>query len=237
MQNFQSPSARWERIITDYTARYLTHENDKLPALSGIAKKIQSHSSDQYLSGLWKNDILQQLCWKISTIILKPIDFQKPKDYRAPSWSWASIDGNIDFSPVRPPFKAAFVECTVHPLFANDLFGRVKSGTLVLEGPLKQSEVRWKGSNSFPKLVELDGSFVGNLWPDNEDRKARHEVRAEWRGMRPWCLQMTSEASIVLLPVRGHGSYTFRRVGFMCAPVKGWFEDAPRRTVSIIWSH
>jgi hypothetical protein len=40
--------ALWQSIIMDYTSRYLTHEIDKLPALSGIAKTIQSQTSDQY---------------------------------------------------------------------------------------------------------------------------------------------------------------------------------------------
>jgi hypothetical protein len=71
---FKTPSALWERIIRDYAARYLTYENDKLPALSGIAKMIQSRTGDQYLSGLWRNDILRQLCWRIGSCLLKQVD-------------------------------------------------------------------------------------------------------------------------------------------------------------------
>ena len=152
-QGLKNPSAYWERIIRDYTARSVTHENDKLPALSGIAKMIQSRTGDQYLSGLWRNDILQQLCWRTNYTNLKFINFQKPKDYRAPSWSWASIDGNISFRSDIRLFEAAFVDCTVQPLFANDPFGQVKSGTLVLEGRLKQSEVRRKFSHSYSQVI------------------------------------------------------------------------------------
>ena len=234
-QGLKNPSAYWERIIRDYTARSVTHENDKLPALSGIAKMIQSRTGDQYLSGLWRNDILQQLCWRTNYTNLKFIDFQKPKDYRAPSWSWASIDGNISFSSDIRLFDAAFVDCTVQPLFANDPLGQVKSGTLVLEGRLKQAEVRRKFSHSlFPHLVGLDGSFVGDVWLDNEHRRPRDYSSTEWRGMKPWCLQITFEAALVLLPVREHGSDKFRRVGILFEDVEGWFEGTPRRTVSII---
>jgi hypothetical protein len=233
-QEFKTPSARWERIIMDYTARYLTNETDKLPALSGIAKTIQSRTGDQYLSGLWKNDILQQLCWSTSFHLLKRIDFQKPKNYRAPSWSWAFIDASIHFSSDGPPFKAAFVDSTVQPLFANDPFGRVKSGTLVLEGQLKQFEVRWESGKRIPQLFGPEGSFVGYIWPNTVDWNAPEEIRAEWRGMKPWCLQMSADISILLLPVKEHRSDKFQRVGIVNVEKGDWFRSAPRRTVSVI---
>jgi hypothetical protein len=235
-QGLKSPSARWERIILDYTARYVTHENDKLPALSGIAKVIQSRTGDQYLSGLWRNDILRQLCWHTDTYLLKRIDFQKPKGYRAPSWSWASIDGNISFhsEPEVARFHAAFVDCTVQPLFANDPLGRVKNGTLVLEGRLKQFEARWESEKGFPRFYGPEGSHVGPIWPNTVGRNVPEEIRAEWREMKPWCLQMSARHSLVLLPVKDDGSGHFQRVGIAIIEKSGWFEDAPRRIVPII---
>jgi hypothetical protein len=236
-QRFKNSSALWERIITDYTARYLTHENDKLPALSGIAKMIQSRTGDQYLSGLWRNDILRQLCWSSTSItVLEHIDPQKPKDYRAPSWSWASLDGNITFSSGTPPFKAAFVDCTVQPLFTNDPFGQVRKGTLVLEGRLKQFEVRWQiGKESeIPALFEPEGSYVGIIWPDTGGWNAPEEIRAEWRAMKPWCLQMTAGIFLLLLHVKENGSDNLQRVGIAHAERGDWFQGTSRRTVSII---
>jgi hypothetical protein len=234
-QGLKNPSARWETIILDYTARYITHENDKLPALSGIAKMIQSRTGDQYLSGLWRNNILRQLCWRTGPFFLKYIDFEKPKDYRAPSWSWASIDGNISFPSDIAKFKAAFVDCTVQPLFANDPFGQVKSGTLVLEGRLKQFEVRWE-IGRIPALFEPEErSCVGYIFLDTLlFWNAPEEIRAEWREMKPWCLQMTAGISLLLLHVKEHGSDSFQRVGIAHGEREDWFQGTPRRIVSII---
>jgi len=235
-QGLKNPSVHWETIIMDYTARYITHENDKLPALSGIAKVIQSRTGDQYLSGLWRNDILRQLCWSSTNNIkaLEHIDPQKPKDYRAPSWSWASLDGNITFASGTPPFLAAFVDCTVQPLFANDPFGRVKKGTLVLEGRLKQFEVRWKGGKGIPNLFEPEGNYVGYIRPDTVGWNAPEEIRAEWREMKPWCLQMSARISLLLLPVEEDGGDNFQRVGIAIREKGHWFQDTRSRTVSII---
>lgn len=43
----------WEGLISDYTYRELTKSSDRLPALSGIAKWLQSHLGNPgYLAGL-----------------------------------------------------------------------------------------------------------------------------------------------------------------------------------------
>jgi hypothetical protein len=183
---------------------------------------------------LWRSDILRQLRWKTGAQILKHIDFQKPKEYRAPSWSWASIDGKIDFLSSRPSSIAAFVDCTVQLWSENDPFGRVKGGTLVLEGRLKESEVRWQGADSIPQLFGSDESFVGDIWLDIDERNATEEIRVEWRELKPWCLQMSADISMLLLPVTEPGSDKFQRVGIVFVGNKDWFQGTPRRTVSII---
>jgi hypothetical protein len=43
-------------------------------------------TDDQYLAGVWKADLFYQLCWCCA----RP--GRRPVKYRAPSWSWASID-------------------------------------------------------------------------------------------------------------------------------------------------
>ena len=43
-------------------------------------------TDDQYLAGIWKADLSYQLCWYC------PRPGRRPMKYRAPSWSWASMD-------------------------------------------------------------------------------------------------------------------------------------------------
>jgi hypothetical protein len=54
----------WLAHITDFSQRNLTNEQDKLPALSGIAKLIAQKTGDKYYSGLWKNHLLEDLYWR-----------------------------------------------------------------------------------------------------------------------------------------------------------------------------
>jgi hypothetical protein len=82
----------WTDIVSSYSLRSLTRESDKLIALSGIAKQFAERFNGQYLAGLWKENIVEQLAWFVSTW-----DVTRPKTYRAPSWSWASVNGRIHF--------------------------------------------------------------------------------------------------------------------------------------------
>lgn len=99
--------ATWQRLIEGYSARLLTMEDDKLPAIAGLAKSIAERTGDSYFAGLWKSFLPNQLLWKVD--VSEPIHMcndQKhdkllpppwkakvviPSTYRAPSWSWAAI--------------------------------------------------------------------------------------------------------------------------------------------------
>ncbi|KAI0120549.1 hypothetical protein F4776DRAFT_242802 [Hypoxylon sp. NC0597] len=74
MKNMPSYQAQllWCEIIAFYSNTNLTESSDKLVAVSGIAKYC--------------------LCWYSPTKALRRLP-----DYRAPSWSWASVEGEVLF--------------------------------------------------------------------------------------------------------------------------------------------
>jgi hypothetical protein len=69
----------------------LSFNTDKLPAISGIASVFMNLLKDRYVDGLWENDIYQGLLWHATGAITEA------SSYRAPSWSWASVDGSVSF--------------------------------------------------------------------------------------------------------------------------------------------
>lgn len=81
----------WHECIAAFTSCKLTFCKDKLPALSGIASRSKSHSDDIYLAGLWKDRLIRDLCWQQNDDSKRTL----PTVYRAPTWSWASIDAQI----------------------------------------------------------------------------------------------------------------------------------------------
>ncbi|KAF8857250.1 hypothetical protein BDZ45DRAFT_564472, partial [Acephala macrosclerotiorum] len=89
--DFSDTMILWAGIVSLYSECQLTMEKDKLVALSGVAKTIRKrHLDGQYLAGSWSDDLGSQLWWS-TTVRTRT----RPQAYRAPSWSWASIDGIV----------------------------------------------------------------------------------------------------------------------------------------------
>ena len=91
----------WEQCIEQYTQRSLTFPNDRLVAISGYVKlkhrenqlRRGTSTLNRYIAGLWEVDLVDHMLW-ISKIKPPP---PRPTFYRAPTWSWASIDGPIEY--------------------------------------------------------------------------------------------------------------------------------------------
>ena len=46
-----------------YSKRNITYESDRLPAISGLARYMQSTGAGEYLAGMWKEDFWESLLW------------------------------------------------------------------------------------------------------------------------------------------------------------------------------
>ncbi|KAE9380824.1 HET-domain-containing protein, partial [Stipitochalara longipes BDJ] len=90
----------WYRMTRVYSEKMLTVPSDKLPALAGIAQAFEPRN-DIYIAGTWMNDWLGGLLWEpiASRSLEQPRNLDCP---RAPSWSWASLDGVIAFPFTSP---------------------------------------------------------------------------------------------------------------------------------------
>jgi hypothetical protein len=133
----------WVRLVEEYTSSNLTHDSDKLPALAGLVRKIPANSGDTYLAGLWRGSILDTLnlrvaAWepdhmcddpKHDTQVPPPrkSKVQFPTCYCAPSWSWASVNTQIQFPYEVLDSKAKLIDYQVLPA-DNYPFGRLQSG-------------------------------------------------------------------------------------------------------------
>ncbi|KAI8625922.1 HET-domain-containing protein [Xylariaceae sp. FL1651] len=130
----------WDRAVKAYSACSLTFPGDKLVALSGLATEMHRKQKlaglhDAYLAGLWKSSMPDSLMWNAS----RPGD--RPAQYRAPSWSWASIDGVIIISAgLRDGCLVVLVSAEMQYPTENS-FGEIIRGALVLKGPVCAAKV------------------------------------------------------------------------------------------------
>ncbi|KAI0837418.1 HET-domain-containing protein [Hypoxylon sp. FL0890] len=111
------------QLLANWSA---TMSLDKLVAVSGLAKDVRKGLQSirpgryQYLAGLWEDVLLETLVC-----------------YRAPSWSWASLDGHII---IQDTFLEETTELSSLLSADMDFFGEddtreVKGGRLTLYGP------------------------------------------------------------------------------------------------------
>lgn len=102
----------WARVVKMYSRMNLTVPKDKLIALSGIAQLMSTNvigskeEPAQYVAGLWRKYLESQLLWRVEPIFRRHNQtFQnpgrRPQDFRAPSFSWASVDAQkgVDDQP------------------------------------------------------------------------------------------------------------------------------------------
>lgn len=89
---------RWYKMLESYTRRELTNPADKLTALAGIAQVIHQTLQCKYLFGLWEDDLIRGIMWTPNILhYSKGWDeaLRRPLTDRAPSWSWASVEGHV----------------------------------------------------------------------------------------------------------------------------------------------
>lgn len=84
----------WRGVVQAYSKGRLTFSQDKLSAIAGIAMDLWRSLRDRYLAGHWEGDMIHSLLW----MVYQSEDYiGLPSEYRAPTWSWASIDAEINY--------------------------------------------------------------------------------------------------------------------------------------------
>jgi hypothetical protein len=100
----------------------------------------------------------------------------KPKNYRAPSWSWASLDRRIDW-PLWQVFSSCgrcYIYCTVLDVQTTpvglDPYGGVKDGFLNVREVFEKMTVVWVGGDKsqHPWRFYRQGKEIGNVNLDVE---------------------------------------------------------------------
>jgi hypothetical protein len=78
----------WQLMLTTYSRLDITEPSDRLPALSGLAKKMQAAGAGNYLAGLWENNLLRDLLWSVNPYAGPT---RRADPWQSPSWSWAGL--------------------------------------------------------------------------------------------------------------------------------------------------
>jgi hypothetical protein len=98
IQNTANRIKRWHQCTDEFSWRQLTNPLDKLPAVANLAVAVNDGTLGEYLAGIWSTHFFAGISWSRQYALLS-----RPPAYRAPSWSWASLDGKISSSVLHKP--------------------------------------------------------------------------------------------------------------------------------------
>ncbi|KAH7394113.1 heterokaryon incompatibility protein-domain-containing protein [Phaeosphaeria sp. MPI-PUGE-AT-0046c] len=130
----------WFHFIEQYSACGFTNAQDRLIALSSVAQAAQPMlGGHDYYAGLWSHELVRGLMWHCSS---PSTNLRLHTNSLAPTWSWASVEGKIEFVALgMETFSEELVEVVnveTACIDAENPFGNLASGRLMLRGrPLK----------------------------------------------------------------------------------------------------
>jgi hypothetical protein len=169
----------WYLAVSTYSKRHLAFPSEKLPAMAGIASRIQAITHDTCLAGHWHRELERSLFWTCLTGYTS----SRVKPYRAPSWSWASIDGpllwdfaDLSFGKDKPaPIDILEVSTEVE---GQNAFGTVCAANLVLSAYIIRA--RWNadlgGWSMTGTFEEYEDKNYGGLGIFSADESSAHLV-------------------------------------------------------------
>lgn len=230
-------SFSWRAVVESYTTCTLTKEQDKLIAIQGLANIYKSLRDDDYLAGLWRKQLPSGLMWTTRNgLQANGEPTYRPEKYRAPSWSWASVEGTIEIFPEVYPEEERWVElCQVleaktTPL-GEDTTGQISDGYIKLRGRLLSTEILSFHTSAKSKIVQITRSREGD--PSKSWINCQIDDIAQWSPRYNVLLpilqcdhrspQSCMLKGLVLIPVEGHTD-TYERVGT-------WNDNATREGV------
>lgn len=142
-------SRRWHSMVEEYCTLQLSFQTDKLVAIAGLARDMEKaikrssalsfFDEDLYLAGLWKDTFIQDSLWSIPCHNEPQL---RSTEWRAPSWSWASVDGPVEYIKQRAGEAFAAATELIHgcsTLVEHDDESGGSSPYIVLRGPLLQA--------------------------------------------------------------------------------------------------
>ncbi|KAK1982969.1 heterokaryon incompatibility protein [Colletotrichum cereale] len=218
----------WDSVARAYSNTRLTKSSDKLIALSGVAKYFARRINDTYVVGMWRRYLASSLLWHVDKQAqVDGSPSTRPDIYRAPSFSWASVDGSVKTAPSTDANLLIEVVGFHVDYVSVDTTGLVKGGYIDLKGQVKPFEMVVRYTLELQQLFLLvDGIVVkdplkkdwenGPLvhldvgqksFDEENDKKMLYYVPAQKQE------NLGNHVSYLLLVALDEGRSTFRRIG------------------------
>lgn len=202
----------WSYIITEFTARNMTCDSDRLLAIANIANQLSPALHSGYVAGQWTFSTMGLLWYPNDSTKCRR---SKPHSgHNVPSWSWASIEGSPIFFDTTSAMDLACRVSFVSSEGDVTSWSPLSGNTLELSAAMA-TEVTFntKGSTENPYYQLSKSGVVVDFTPDMIRPQGDDLMR---NGEKLICIlvSMTYRSSIIgLVLQRSNTSNVYRRVG------------------------
>ncbi|KAI8206163.1 hypothetical protein KHU50_000639 [Colletotrichum sp. SAR 10_65] len=196
---------RWRDLLQYYSVMEAGQQQDRLLAISAIAKKIGGIAKDRYSAGIWMNRPSDSLTWVSCSDEAKRLT-----GYFIPSWSWASISGEVRLESCTPMEEFSIQHLKVKNQIPGDDFSapieaQMKLQTLTFPAHVRRDE-EYCGDFLWDLAVgeAVDGQLYLDVAIDSTEREISHDEEL---------LVAFVDRSVALVLKRCLDKLTFRRIG------------------------
>ncbi|KAI8308930.1 hypothetical protein K4K61_002208 [Colletotrichum sp. SAR11_59] len=127
----------WRDFLQYYSVMEAGQQQDRLLAISAVAKKIGRIAKNRYSAGIWMNSPSDSLAWVSSSDKAKRLT-----GYYIPSWSWASISGEIGLESCTPMEEFSIQHCQLKSQIPGDDFSAPIEAQMKLQALTFPAHVR-----------------------------------------------------------------------------------------------
>ncbi|KAJ2896811.1 HET-domain-containing protein [Zalerion maritima] len=131
-----SPWNVWHRFVEEYQGRKITYYGDRLVALEGIVEAFRQFNPlcSEFLAGIWHSELPHGLLWNSNGMPEK--QRVRPSESIAPSWSWLSCDGGVDYHTLEGGDNLGRHQVDMSIVFRASISGPAlrKTGHIVIHG-------------------------------------------------------------------------------------------------------
>ncbi|KAH6643063.1 heterokaryon incompatibility protein-domain-containing protein [Boeremia exigua] len=227
----------WSYVVTEFTARNMTYDSDRLLAIANIANQLSPALHSGYIAGQWSFSTMGLLWYPNDSTICrrsKPLPGQN-----IPSWSWASVEGSPIFfdttSAMDLACRASFASSEEDIASWSPLSGQsIELSAAMATEVTFNSMVSAEGASY---LLSRNGVVV-DFMPDVP--LARHdEPLRDGETLTCVLVSMTYRSSVIgLVLQRSNSSGMYRRVGRLeCYECSGTGNDEMSEDAEALFDH
>jgi hypothetical protein len=206
----KSFACEWQILANNFSTMRFTYTKDKPIALLGIAKVFAAIIPDFCIAGMWRRTLLYELPW--FRFDDEGEVFSINGENLAPSWSWLSVDGDIQFPSMHGGVKANFVSIVDFSESYNDRHRPQSTwGTIRAEGVRLPLKIQG-GDEGIVSFEVVGQRFFdpgeGSIYLEASDKEVEDLMAPKNLFLLPLFATAYSLFGIVISEISGQGAYS-----------------------------